>query len=130
MQDDERDALTTEHLTVISKHFISSTSEATSKQESQLGQTTMTDSKVTKDTLPKKSNTLRTIVIVLVVIITGGILIVNLNDSGNSYQEKILTVEEMELSQPTSFLSTDGNYRENFWGDKFKVNCTITNRRQ
>jgi len=39
-----------------------------------------------------------------------------------------MTVEEIEKSAPTQFLSATGNYRENFWGDKFKIDCEITNK--
>lgn len=46
----------------------------------------------------------------------------------DTYQEKIMTVEEIENSQPTSFLTADGKYNENFWGDKLKVHGTITNK--
>ncbi len=51
------------------------------------------------------------------------------NYSGNSesYQEKIMTVEEMEQAEPTRFLSAHGQYRENFWGDKLKIKGTIQN---
>ena len=42
-----------------------------------------------------------------------------------AYQEKVITVKEIERSQPVSFLSASGNYKENFWGDKINVNCTI-----
>jgi type II secretory pathway pseudopilin PulG len=126
LQDDERDALTPDRLTAISKRFISSTAETNSKQ-TQTTQRISIKPKPTKDTLPKKSNT-KTFAIVLIVIVAAIILTSILNNSGSSYQEKIMTVEEIELSQPTSFLSADGDYRENFWGNKFKVNCTITNK--
>ena len=67
----------------------------------------------------------------------GGLFIANQNSSGGSstyeipaetYQEKVMTVEEIENSQPTNFLTADGNYNENFWGDKLKVHGTITNK--
>jgi hypothetical protein len=50
------------------------------------------------------------------------------NYVGNSYHNKILTVEEMEFAQPTNFLSAEGKYSENFWGDKINLNCIVTNK--
>lgn len=47
--------------------------------------------------------------------------------SSGSYQEKVMSVEEIERSQPTTFLTADGTYNENFWGDKLKVHGKITN---
>jgi hypothetical protein len=47
--------------------------------------------------------------------------------SGETYEEKVMTVEETERSQPTAFLSADGNYNESFWGTKLKVHGTIKN---
>ncbi len=47
--------------------------------------------------------------------------------SGNGYYEKVMSIEETEQSQPTVFLDADGNYNENFWGDKIKVHGKITN---
>jgi hypothetical protein len=67
----------------------------------------------------------------------GGLFIANQNSNGGSstyetpaetYQEKVMTVEEIEKSQPTNFLTADGNYNENFWGTKLKVHGTITNK--
>jgi hypothetical protein len=45
-----------------------------------------------------------------------------------TYRQKVMTVEEIERSQPTKFLTATGTYRQNFWGDKFKVDCEITNK--
>jgi hypothetical protein len=47
--------------------------------------------------------------------------------SESSYKEKVMSVEEIESSQPTSFLTADGTYGKNFWGDKLKVHGKITN---
>jgi hypothetical protein len=44
-----------------------------------------------------------------------------------SYQEKVMTVEEIERAQPANFLSAGGTYNENFWGDKLKVHGKIKN---
>lgn len=44
------------------------------------------------------------------------------------YQQKVMTVEEIERATPTDFLSTSGTYEPNFWGDKLKIHGTITNK--
>jgi hypothetical protein len=44
----------------------------------------------------------------------------------SSYSEKVMSVEETEISQPTSFLKADGNYNKNLFGTKLKVHGTIT----
>jgi hypothetical protein len=44
-----------------------------------------------------------------------------------SYNQKVLSVEETELSQPSSFLRATGNYNKNLLGTKIKVHGTITN---
>jgi len=49
------------------------------------------------------------------------------SSSDNSYQEKVMSVEEIERSQPTNFLTADGTYNENFLGNKLKVHGTIKN---
>jgi hypothetical protein len=45
----------------------------------------------------------------------------------NTYEEKVLTVEEMERAEPTDFLDADGTYRKNFFGTKIKVHGFIRN---
>jgi len=52
----------------------------------------------------------------------------NNGNSSETYVQKVKTVEEIERSQPTNFLSADGNYNENFWGDKIKVHGVIKNK--
>ena len=50
------------------------------------------------------------------------------SNSGSSYQEKVMSVEEMERADPTRFLTADGNYNENFLGNKLKVHGVIHNK--
>lgn len=91
---------------------------------------------------PKKKNrsTLRIISLVVGFILLGGVILNYFasqylhNRSDNyyensleSYEEKVMTVEEMERSQPTDFLTADGTYNNNFLGDKIKIHGTITN---
>lgn len=85
----------------------------------------------------KKGHLLKyTFIVVVLLAISWGIYTVSQNwtyDSGTyeapaeTYQEKVMTVEEIEKSQPTNFLTAGGNYNENFWGNKIKVHGTITN---
>lgn len=88
--------------------------------------------------IPKKSNPGRSILIgvLLLFLVIGGILVANkiytnstggIGGTGESYQEKVMTVEEIEHSQPTSFLTADGKYNQNFWGTKIKVHGVIKN---
>ena len=132
LQDDERDALTPERLTAIANRFISSASQTASQE--------MTNSHLPKTTpqteIPKKKSGIGKILIIIAIVllvIVGGPSIFNYFNnnggygSGDSYQEKVMTIEEIERSQPTNFLSADGTYRETFWGDKFKINCVIKN---
>lgn len=69
-------------------------------------------------------------VIVLVVCV---LWIANMDSNSGSgsvvetYQEKVMTIEEIEHSQPTKFLIATGNYDQNFWGDKIKVHGIIKN---
>ncbi len=68
-------------------------------------------------------------------IIIGMVIYGSLNKSGSgsastdskSYQEKVMTVEEIERAQPAKFLSASGTFNENFWGNKMKVRGIIKN---
>lgn len=132
LQDDERDALTPAQLTIIANRFISYTSQTSTQERTAPPQSLTTPQ---KQTPKKKSRIGKTIIIIVVVliIVVGGLAITNSlsssgeTSSGDSYQEKVMSIEEIERSQPTNFLSADGTYRENIWGDKIKVNCLITN---
>lgn len=86
----------------------------------------------------KKSNVGRTIFIVVIILLAavGGLTIFDnmSRDTGygtgyetDTYEEQVMSVEEIERSQPTNFLTANGNYEENFWGDKIKVHGVITN---
>lgn len=44
-----------------------------------------------------------------------------------TYEQKILTVEEIEMSDPLKFLSADARYETNFWGNKIKIHGKINN---
>ena len=51
----------------------------------------------------------------------------NSSNTQKSAEELKMVLEEQERISPTEYLSASGTYRENFWGDKIKVSCTITN---
>lgn len=44
-----------------------------------------------------------------------------------TYEEKVLTVEEIEQADPAKFLDASGQYKQNFWGTAMKVHGTIKN---
>lgn len=87
---------------------------------------------------PKKKNTIGIILqsigaigaIIIVILIIGKITNNRSGSSNNdpqNYQEKVMTVAEIENSQPTQFLTADGNYNQNFLGTKLKVHGVIKN---
>lgn len=134
LQDDEQDALTPTQLTAIAKRFNSSTSPAKNEQ-----QTVQPQSQAAQKTQSPKKKSLNgkivlLVIIVLIVILGGFAILDNLNNGGvgygasESYQEKKMTIAEIERSQPTDFLFAEGTYRENFLGNKIKVKCIITNK--
>lgn len=137
LQDDERDTLTPERLTAIANRFVSSIGQKTNTGQ-QNTQAPQQSTPAPKETAPKKKNktgrTFLLIAIVLIGIFAAITIINNMNrngsgyNSGDTYQERVMTIEEIERSQPTNFLFADGTYRENFWGDKFNVSCQITNK--
>lgn len=48
--------------------------------------------------------------------------------SSDTYEQKVMTIEEIERATPTNFLSATGKYKENFWGNKINIECVITNK--
>ena len=82
----------------------------------------------------KKRRSYWQIVLVVIVVSFGiKVLVALVNSGGDSdsgketYQEKVMTIEEIERSQPTKFLIASGNYNENFWGTKYEIHGTIKN---
>lgn len=99
-------------------------------------QITIEPTKKNKNTLGKLLQTIGFIgaIVIIVMLVNGNFS----SDNGvrvntETYQEKVMTVEEIERSQPTNFLTASGNYNENFWGTKIKVhgeinkNATVAN---
>lgn len=89
-------------------------------------------------TLSKKSKSskiyLLVCVIVLTVILVPYILksINNDYESGSAdtktYEEKVMTVEQIEKSNPSKFLNASGTYRQIFFGTNLKVEGEIVNK--
>ncbi|CAM3545510.1 DUF4339 domain-containing protein [Flavobacterium gelidilacus] len=89
----------------------------------------------TKVSEPKKKNyfmkALKIIAIVLVIYLGGGLIFKALNSSNSSseysYEESVMTIEEIEAQSPLNYLNASGTYKENFYGDNIKINGTISN---
>jgi hypothetical protein len=128
LQDDQSDALTAEKLAVIAKRFNSgpaSEPKATSKLEAK---------EEAHEQIQKERSffSLRTISLILGLIIIFVVIIRLVNQSNRdskykTYEEKKMTVEEMEKADPQKFLSASGTYRETFFGDSFKLNVVVKN---
>ena len=58
-------------------------------------------------------------------------LVVKILDSKHSssatYEESVMTIQEIEAASPMNYLKADGTYNTNFFGDKVKINGVITN---
>lgn len=58
-------------------------------------------------------------------------LVINIIDSKSSstttYEESVMTIQEIEAASPLNYLQADGTYNSNFIGDKVKINGIITN---
>jgi len=48
-------------------------------------------------------------------------------DMEESYEDKIVSISQLEDMQPTDFLTLEGNYNKSFWGTEFKVKGNIVN---
>ncbi|MBK7382075.1 MAG: DUF4339 domain-containing protein [Flavobacteriales bacterium] len=66
-----------------------------------------------------------------VIAIVGGLLAWNYfftvpPSRGSSYEEKVMTIEEIERADPVRFLDASGKWNENFWGNKLRVHGRVT----
>ena len=76
-----------------------------------------------------KTSYTQTIVLSVIGVIIICLLILVLNqDTEKTYQDRLLTLKEIENSDPVRFLEADGEYSENFWGDQIKINGRIKNK--
>ena len=122
LQDDERNALTSDRLDEISKRF----QPTAIKQEKAAQPSAAVKAK------PKK----RRVGVVIALSIIGIILVLQVvawtfssyDSSNRGYSEQVRSLKDIEKSQPAKFLSASGTYTENFWGDKYKVKCKVSNR--
>ena len=53
--------------------------------------------------------------------------IIDKQSSTSTYQESVMTIQEIEAASPLNYLQADGTYNTNFIGDKVKINGVITN---
>jgi hypothetical protein len=128
LQDDQSDALTAEKLALIAKRFnggTSNDSKATSKVEAK---------EEASEQIEKERSffNFRSISLFLGLILIFVVIIRLVNQSNRdskykTYEEKKMTVEEMEKADPRKFLSASGTYRETFFGDSFKLNVLVKN---
>lgn len=92
---------------------------------------------IPQQSIPKKKN--RVGVVLQLIGVVGAIVIVamvvraNMGDNEKAqpetvpqtYEQKVMTVEEIERSEPTRFLTAEGKYNTNFWGDKIRIRGII-----
>lgn len=128
MQDDENNHLSSDRLITISNRFTLSASHSTT-QEKTVG---FSSESSLKPKMSKKKTHIRRALIITVIIllvIAGVFVFVNIitNDEQRSCLENRITASEFERSNPTKFLFAEGTYKENFWGDKIKIECVIVN---
>lgn len=130
LQDDQNDHLSPERLEAIAKRFISN--ENPKKEE-----VSPTKAQIKPaSTYTKKNKTNSSVIIFIVICVLVVIAAIvrsftyneTIDDPYNSYEENVLSIEQVEGLNPENFLSADGTYRENFLGDKLKINCEVTNR--
>ena len=71
------------------------------------------------------------IVAIIFLIIVGIIILSKIfdkeTDTSSTYHESVMTIQEIEATEPVNYLKADGTYNNNFIGDKVKINGVITN---
>lgn len=85
----------------------------------------------------RRNDGLIIVIIVLLVVVAAGVFyIFNKKSSdesitpmigGETYQEKVMTVKEIESSKPKFFLTAEGRYDKNLWGNKIKIHGIMKN---
>lgn len=134
LQGDENDTITPERLKAIADSFKSDTANATSAEPVKTVESKPIQPPIEK---PKKSN-YKTLVFAGLIAILIILVLVAQNQksspeessspvSNETYQEKVMSVEEMERAEPVKFLHAEAQYNENFWGNKIKIRGKITN---
>lgn len=84
-----------------------------------------------KDTIYWKIYKFMRILAIIFVIIMGIVILANVLDNktntSSTYEESVMTIQEIEAASPLNYLEADGTYNSNFIGDKVKINGVITN---
>ncbi|SFE67508.1 DUF4339 domain-containing protein [Flavobacterium xueshanense] len=68
------------------------------------------------------------ILIIVFVAIIAFVDYMNAKNSSSSYEESIMTIGEMEVADPSSYLNATGTYKPTFLGDQLKINGIIENK--
>lgn len=68
------------------------------------------------------------ILIIVCIAIIAFVDYMNEKNSGSSYEESIMTIGEIEVADPSSYLNATGTYKPTFLGDQLKINGIIENR--
>lgn len=84
-----------------------------------------------KDTIYWKIYKFMRILAIIFVVIMGIFIVANVlenkTNTSSTYEESVMTIQEIEAANPLNYLQADGSYRENFIGDKIKIDGSITN---
>lgn len=123
----DHQTISSDTLALIAKRFKESKVEVPPKEQHQ------TPLPISEASNPKPKNPIKTIltltVVVLVVLLAFWFINGRLESSDRTlYEVQKMSIEETEKLNPAEFLLAYGEYRENFWGNKFKIDCTIENR--
>lgn len=130
LQEDEKDALSTEKLLVIAKRFVPSgqvIAAPKSAEETDLRQGPAVNSTIFWTILAAG------LVILLILGGLGYVDIVNkqaktvVRKTPETYKEKVMTISEIESAKPLQFLKLQTDYKKNIWGTKIKLTCTVKN---
>ncbi|HCS20274.1 MAG TPA: hypothetical protein DIW47_06880 [Bacteroidetes bacterium] len=131
LQEDEKDALTTESLVVIAKRFVPS------------GQTMTAPPQAAVETEVSQGPAVKTTIFwtilaagLVIMLILGGLGYVDVvnkqakpiaRKTVETYKEKVMTIGEIERAKPLQFLLLRSDYKKNFWGTKIRLQCSVKN---
>jgi len=94
----------------------------------------MAEQKATGPTSKKKSKPWKILLWIIIPLLIIGIIFIIINKTNvcggsgsESYQEKVMSIEDTEKANPAQYLKASGTYNETFWGGKFKIEGTVTN---
>ncbi|MFA0960498.1 DUF4339 domain-containing protein [Roseivirga sp. BDSF3-8] len=75
----------------------------------------------------KKKNIGLKLFLVLIILCLGFVFAMESLRSESYFDDKY-SIERYEKARPASFLQADGTYRENFWGNRYKIECKVSNK--